>query len=295
MLISNIILFGMKKPAQNLYYFIAITGLAVLFGCQKTDSSIRLMSYNIRFDNPADSLNAWTYRKVPLASMIRFYDVDIIAVQEALRHQLHDILDNLPGFSFVGLGRDDGDTLGEYSAIIYRSSRFRLLSSKTFWLSETPDKPSYGWDAACKRVCTWAIFKDRLTNKTFTLYNTHFDHVGKVSRRNSAQLLLSQMRTFTKNLPVIVTGDFNMTPTDSTIAVLTSVLADSYYLPSTGHYGPVGTWNGFDYNSSLSDRIDYCFVDSCRVEIIKHAHLDDAYQQRFPSDHLPVFVVLRIK
>ncbi len=285
----------MKKSPQYQKYFVVLTCLAFLFGCQKPDSRIRLMSYNIRFDNPADSLNAWPNRKVPVVNMIKFYDVDIIAVQEALRHQLTDILANLSGFSFVGLGRDDGDTLGEYSAIIYRSSRFQLLNSKTFWLSETPDKPSFGWDAACKRVCTLAIFKDRVDDKIFALFNTHFDHVGKTSRRNSARLLLSQMRTLAKDLPVIVTGDFNMTPTDTTIAIVTSVLADSYYLASTGHYGPVGTWNGFDYNSSLSDRIDYCFVDSSRVEIIKHAHLDDAYQQRFPSDHLPVFVVLRIK
>lgn len=279
-------------------YSIAILVFTILFsvGCDSSKSdSFRLMSYNIRFDNPADGLNAWPYRKEHVAQMVRFYNVDMLGVQEALNHQLRDIVGMLDGYEYVGVGRDDGDTLGEYSAIIYRTQRFDLLFSKTFWLSETPDTPSLGWDAACKRVCTWAIFKDRHSGKTFAMFNTHFDHVGKVARHNSAKLLINRITSIADNLPVVITGDFNMTPSDSSLHPVKSNFADTYSLSPIGHYGPEGTWNGFDYSSPLTDRIDYCFIDSSKVDILRHAHIDDAFRQRFPSDHLPVFVEMRLK
>lgn len=273
-----------------------IVGLLLMYSCKphKTDS-FRLMTYNIRFDNPDDGLNAWPYRKEHVAQMVKFYEVEILGVQEALHHQLRDIIGLLDGYEYVGVGRDDGDSLGEYSAIIYRTQRFQLQFTGTFWLSETPDKPSLGWDAACKRVCTWAIFKDRSSGKTFAMFNTHFDHVGKDARRNSAKLLLNRITAIADNLPVLITGDFNMIPTDSSVAMIASAYADTYNLSPFGHYGPVGTWNGFDYNSPLTDRIDYCFVDSSKVDILRHAHIDDAIRQRFPSDHLPVLVEIRLK
>lgn len=271
-------------------------GLLLMYSCKPHKTySFRLMTYNIRFDNPNDGLNAWSYRKGHVAQMVKFYEIDLLGVQEALNHQLHDIIGMLDGYEYVGVGRDDGDTLGEYSAIIYRTQRFDLFFSKTFWLSETPDTPSLGWDAACKRVCTWAIFKDRYSSKTFAMFNTHFDHVGKVARQSSAKLLLNRITAIADNLPVLITGDFNMLPTDSTFAMIASGYADTYNLSPIGHYGPVGTWNGFDYNSPLSDRIDYCFVDSSKIDILRHAHIDDAFRQRFPSDHLPVFVEMRVR
>lgn len=271
-------------------------GLLFLASCKPNENdSIRLMSYNIRFDNPDDGLNAWPYRKGHVAHMIKFYGIDLLGVQEALHHQLRDIKSLLDGYEYLGVGRDDGDTLGEYSAIFYRAQRFQLQFTGTFWLSETPDNPSLGWDAACKRVCTWAIFKDRHSGKTFVMFNTHFDHVGKVARQSSAKLLLNRITAIADNLPVLITGDFNMLPTDSTFAMIASGYADTYNLSPIGHYGPVGTWNGFDYNSPLTDRIDYCFVDSTRVETLRHAHIDDAFRHRFPSDHLPVFVEIRVK
>lgn len=271
-------------------------GLFFLVSCKPNENdSIRLISYNIRFDNPDDGLNAWPNRKEYVAQMVKFYGVDLLGVQEALHHQLRDIMSMIDGYEYVGVGRDDGDTLGEYSAIIYRAQRFQLQFTGTFWLSETPDDPSLGWDAACKRVCSWAIFKDRNSGKTFAMFNTHFDHVGKVARQNSAKLLLNRIATIANSIPVLVTGDFNMIPTDSTIAIIASVYADTYNLSPIGHYGPVGTWNGFDYNSPLTDRIDYCFVDSNGFETLRHAHIDDAFRQRFPSDHLPVLVELRLK
>lgn len=277
---------------------IAVLFVALLFtvGCNSNkNDSFRVMSFNIRFDNTADGLNAWPYRKEHVAQMVKFYNIDILNVQEALHHQLLDITGMLNGYGFVGVGRDDGDTLGEYSAIIYSTQRFELLFSKTFWLSETPDTPSLGWDAACKRVCTWAIFKDRISGKTFALFNTHFDHMGKEARKNSAKLLVNRITAIADDLPVVITGDFNMIPTDSSLVPVTSNFADTYDLSPIGHYGPVGTWNGFDYSSPLTDRIDYCFVDSSKIDILRHAHIDDAFRQRFPSDHLPVFVEMRVR
>lgn len=213
-----------------------LVGLLIMVSCkpQKTNT-FRLMTYNIRFDNPDDGLNAWPYRKAHIAQMVKFYGVDLLGLQEALHHQLRNIMNMLDGYEYIGVTRDDGDTLGEYSAILYRTARFQLQFTGTFWLSETPDKPSLGWDAACKRVCTWAIFKDRNTGKTFAMFNTHFDHVGKDARRNSAKLLLNRITAIADNLPVIITGDFNMIPTEGTLATIASAYADSYDLSSIGH------------------------------------------------------------
>lgn len=153
--------------------------------------------------------------------MVKFYGVELMGVQEAPFHQLRDITSMLDGYEYFGVGRDDGDTLGEYSAFLYRTARFQLQFTGTFWLSETPVKPSLGWDAACKRICTWAIFNDRHCGKTFAMFNTHFDHVGKDARRNSAKLLLNRITAIAGNLPVLITGDFNMIPTEGTLSRIT--------------------------------------------------------------------------
>lgn len=277
-------------------YLLSPVLLIVVFwlsGCSsKSGQSIRLITYNIRFDTPDDGLNAWPYRKGRVAHMTRFYNVDLLCVQEALNHQLLDIMQLVDGYQLVGVGRDDGHKEGEFSAIVYRTKRFEVLSSGTFWLSETPDTPSLGWDAACKRVCTWAIFNDKFNRKRFAVFNTHFDHVGREARKKSAQLLLNRIELLAAGLPVVITGDLNMTPSDSSIALIASAYADTYHAARIEHYGPAGTWNGFDYNSMLDIRIDYCFADSNMFDVVRHAHIDDAFAQRFPSDHLPVFVEL---
>jgi endonuclease/exonuclease/phosphatase family metal-dependent hydrolase len=256
--------------------------------------SINVMSYNIRFDNPADGKNAWQYRKEKVTAMIRFYDTDIICVQEALHHQIKDMLEELPGYDFSGLGRDDGMISGEYSAIFFDKKRFSLQKEGTFWLSPTPDIPSKGWDAAILRICSWAKLNDKNTGSEFYIFNTHFDHIGEHARRESAALILDKIYAIANDGPVILCGDFNATPGSKTINIITEKLRDCRYISQENPYGPEGTWNAFDYNSPLDVRIDYIFVDK-NAEVIKYAVLDDAINQRFPSDHLPVFVKIQLK
>jgi len=174
--------------------------------------TIRVLTFNIRVNVESDSLNAWPFRKDIAASMIRFHHADIVGVQEALIDQVRDLAERLPQYNWLGVGRDDGREAGEFMVIYYLEERFRVLKHGTFWLSEHPDIPGLGWDAACNRIVTWSQFVDGTSGKTFYLFNTHFDHVGKIARAESARLLLKYIKEIAGNPHVIVTGDFNTTP-----------------------------------------------------------------------------------
>ncbi|MDX9846572.1 MAG: endonuclease/exonuclease/phosphatase family protein [Tenuifilaceae bacterium] len=267
--------------------------LVAVIGCKLSNSSVPLnvISYNIRFDNPTDGVNAWPNRKADVAALLRFHGADIACLQEALYHQITDLQDQLPYLSWVGVGRDDGEMLGEYSPILFNSQRFTLDHWDTFWLSSTPEKPSLGWDAACIRICTYAKFSDKQSKQSFFVFNTHFDHVGVAARANAAKLIIKRISEIANDIPVILAGDFNTNPEGDPYALITQSLADSYLISSEPPYGPVATWNGFDYSSALDQRIDYIFVND-KFSVYKYANLSDSKDQHFPSDHLPVFVRL---
>ncbi|MGQ7870990.1 endonuclease/exonuclease/phosphatase family protein [Sunxiuqinia sp. sy24] len=252
----------------------------------------RVVSYNIRYNNPGDGENAWSNRKYLVTDLLRFHEADIIGLQEALYDQVTDISLQLPGFDQIGVGREDGKAKGEYSPIFYNSRKYQLKDHGWFWLSETPNTPSMGWDAACKRICTYAWFEDYDKRKTFWVFNTHFDHVGDEARINSAQLILQNIDSLnTKKDPVILMGDFNLTPDSKPIERIETQLYDSKKVSAQLPYGPEGTFNGFDFNSPLKNRIDYIFVKG-KVEVKKYGVLTDSFEKRYPSDHLPVLVEL---
>ena len=257
-------------------------------------SPINVMTFNIRYNTPRDSSNAWPYRKDFAASQILFHEAQIVGVQEALHGQMVDLVERLKGYKYIGVGRDDGKENGEYSAIIYDSTRLRLLASQTFWLSPQPTVPgSKGWDAAITRIVTWAKFKDRKTRKEFFVFNTHFDHIGKEARRESAKLLIEKVNQIAGKSPTIITGDFNAIPADEPIRVITDStnpfhLVDSKAISKTPHYGPTGTFNGFRSKESSDDPIDYVFVKN-KVRVLKHATFSQTWSGRFSSDHFPVF------
>lgn len=260
-----------------------------------TDAPLRVMTFNIRFDNPGDGVNAWPNRKDWVGSLIRFHDADIIGVQEALLRQLTDLDARLPGFARVGVGRADGKTGGEYSAIYYRADRLALLDSGTFWLSETPEVPgSKGWDTNIERIATWARLRDRRSGCTWLQLNTHFDHIGEKARQEGARLIRRRLRTLAAGRPVIMTGDLNAEPTSVPYRVLTrdsiadgvAPLLDAYVVSRTGSYGPTGSWNAFKAIEP-NRRIDYVLVSTPLV-VTRHAILPDMWDNRFPSDHLPV-------
>jgi len=259
-----------------------------------------VMSFNIRYNNPGDSLNAWPYRKDLVASQIRFHEAHIIGVQEALHGQMMDLIERLPGYRYVGVGRDDGKEKGEYSAIIFDSTRLQLLLTKTFWLSPQPEVPgSKGWDAAITRIVTWAKFRDRKSKKEFFVFNTHFDHIGKEARRESAKMLIEKVNQLAGKSPAIITGDFNSIPTDEPIQVITDNsnplhLIDTRTVSRSAHYGPTGTFNGFRNKEINDDPIDYVFIRN-KVKVLKHATFSQTWNGRFSSDHFPMFVQVVIE
>lgn len=255
-----------------------------------------IMTYNIRYNTPNDGVNAWPNRVEMVAGLIHFHDPDIFGLQEALIGQIEDLQKNLPGYEWFGVGRDDGDKAGEFSPIFYLKSKFILIEHGTYWLSPTPEKPSRGWDAALNRIVTWGRFQSKVTGKQFLVFNTHFDHKGVEARKNSALLIEDKIRKMVgdKNLPVILTGDFNLAPEEEPIVILKKYLRDSREVSEEKPYGPAGTFNGFDWNAPLDRRIDYVFVPG-NIKVLEYAVLTDSKEQRFPSDHLPVFVTVQLK
>lgn len=273
-----------------------LTWLIISFSGAAQDPVLNIMTFNIRYAGQHDGINNWENRRPLVTSLIRFHDADIVGVQEAHRRQLDDIILELPEFGWVGVCRTDGmqspEPDNEFSAILFRKDRFRVLDDHTFWLSPSPATTgSIGWDAALPRIVTYARFQDTQTGKQFFLFNTHFDHVGKTARAESAKLLLHVIDSLAGDSPVVVTGDFNFVQTEFPYEILTgdnSRLRDAFYFSIQPHYGPTATFAGNFEVSGLSDRrIDYIFTSE-NLNVVKHATLSDSWNGRFASDHLPV-------
>jgi len=249
---------------------------------------ISLMTYNIRYDNPRDGVNRWDNRKDFLTKQVLFHEPDVMGVQEALHHQVKYIDEALIDYSYVGVGRD-GKEKGEYSALFFKKS-FEVLDQGTFWLSETPEKISVGWDASMERICTYA--KLRRGEDILWVFNTHFDHIGQKAREESAALIIQMIERKT-NLSenVVLMGDLNLQPTSEPIQYLATKMEDTYNSPIS--FGPDGTFNGFDISKPVTRRIDYIFVGG--LNLIKYAVLSDNEDLRFPSDHLPVIAIVAFK
>jgi endonuclease/exonuclease/phosphatase family metal-dependent hydrolase len=276
----------MKKIIVLFYSF--FSGIVAM-----AQDHLNVMTFNIRYNNPRDSLNAWPHRADKAASQVLFHEAHIVGVQEALFDQIQDMDRSLTKYKYVGVGRDDGKQKGELSAIFYDTTRLQLLRSQTFWLSETPQVPgSKGWDAAITRIVTWAQFRDKKTQKQFFHFNTHFDHMGKIARAESAKLLLKYSNQIAGAIPFIVTGDFNASPDQEPIQLITNAkdplyLIDTKSVSATPHYGPTGTFNGFQSKETSDLPIDYIFIKHA-VKVLKHATLSETWQGRFSSDHFPV-------
>jgi len=258
---------------------------------------LNVMTFNIRYNNKNDSLNAWPYRKDNAASQVKFHNVHILGVQEALHDQMMDLSRSLTKYKYTGVGRDDGKTKGEYSAIFYDTTRLKLIESSTFWLSLTPEVPgSKGWDADITRIVTWARFKDNISKKIFFVFNTHFDHIGQEARRESAKLIKRRVKEIAGNNPVIITGDFNSHPSDEPIKILMDEndkdkFIDTKAVSITPHYGPLGTFNGFASKERDNEPIDFIFIKG-KWKVLQHATLSQTWGGRFSSDHFPVFAKL---
>ena len=295
--------------------------IILLCGCQPDKkTTFTAASYNLRNANSADSLqgDGWGNRCPIIAGLVQFHEFDIFGTQEGLRHQLDSLKTSLPKYDYIGVGRNDGKKEGEHAAIFYRIDTFELLEHGDFWLSETPEKPSVGWDAVLPRICTWGHFKYKDTGFEFLFFNLHMDHIGKQARVESALLVQQKMKEIGENLPAILTGDFNVDQTHRSYLALTEsgILCDAFEVADL-RYATNGTFNGFDSDNYTESRIDHVFVTPT-FHILKYGVLTDSYRRmkegnqkasvkdcpeeisirsyesRIPSDHFPVMVKLEV-
>lgn len=256
---------------------------------------INFMTFNIRYNTEKDGINKWDNRKDRAAEMVKFYEADFCGMQEALIGQINDLQERLPDYEHFGLGRNDGKEKGEFSPIFYNKTKFKLLKQETFWLSETPEKPSKGWDANLPRIVTWGYFKDLKSRAKFYVFNTHYDHIGKVARAESSKLILKKIKEIAGNENAILMGDFNATPSDEPIKIILEGLTESSKLSLTPHFGPESTFNGFESKEQDNRRIDYVFVNNPELKVFKHATLTNTWAGLFASDHHPVLAVISLK
>ena len=259
-------------------------------------TAIKVMTYNIRLDFDGDGEDNWQHRKTDLVDYIQDHNPDFVGIQEALYHQIAFLADScLEQYTYIGVGRDDGRTGGEFMAILYKTDKWTIEKEGTFWLSESPGIPSMGWDAGCFRVCTYGIFKQQ-NGSSIALFNTHFDHVGKTARKESVQVLQSHIATVMDKYPTILTGDFNIIPTDSVFTALGAFMTDSRSLASEIREASEGTFNGFKSAGSFERRIDYIFVETEGIVVQKY--LVEQPLTKFGrqlSDHFPVIVELEVE
>ncbi|WP_455497769.1 endonuclease/exonuclease/phosphatase family protein [Coprobacter sp.] len=278
-------------------------------------------TYNVRYHNSNDSIagNGWYQRLPYICGLIRTNGFDIFGSQEVLADQLKDLLNGLPGYAYIGVGRDDGKEEGEFAPIFYKKDRFDLLKNGQFWLSIVTDRPNKGWDAVLPRICTWGKFRDKITKKNFWFFNLHMDHVGVQARNESSKLVLRKIKEMCGNETIFLTGDFNVDQTHENYRILNNsgILKDAYEAAGIC-YAPNGTFNNFDPNLKTDSRIDHIFV-SMPVTVKTYAVLTDTYRTpnadsekaiksgnfpkevslhkyvaRTPSDHFPVKITLQL-
>lgn len=259
--------------------------------------TIKIANYNIRYLTSADTGDrAWDTRKVYLLENIRSNNFDIFGTEEGVMSQL-DYICTLSAYTYIGVGRSDGALLGEHSAIFYKKARFILLDKGDFWFSETPNTPSKGWDATIYRICSWGKFRDRRTQKTFYVFNSHFDNSATIARRESAKLLLEKIKSIAGNYPTFCTGDLNSLPDAEPMNILREdgLLSDAYVCTKTAPTGTFWTYNAYDLTLEDSpNRIDYIWVTSgITVNSFKTIN-DDSTYGRVASDHFPVMANVKI-
>ncbi len=275
----------------------SIPALCLILACA-FGQEITLMSYNIRYDNSNDGENIWKNRKETLVNQIQFHEPDVMGTQEGLEHQIRFLDEQLKSYTYVGIARADvkENGKGEYSAIFYNTKKFTELENGTFWLSETPEKPSRGWDASLNRICTYILLKSKSTGETFWVFNTHFDHKGKLARENSAKLILGNINEINhQNFPAFLMGDFNLKPEEMPIQHIRKEFYDSRDLTQEPPFGPVGTFNGFNINRPITNRIDYIFVSDKNIQVKKYGVLANVKDLKYPSDHFPVIIKVEIR
>lgn len=314
----------MKSESVMTTKRVSLLFVLLLFGCCTLlavgGPSFTVASYNLRYINEDDARrgDGWARRVPVIANLIRYHEFHIFGTQEGYRQQLEELKGLLPGYDYIGVGRDDGQQAGEHAAIFFRTDLFELLEQGHFWLSQTPQTPSVGWDAVLPRICSWGHFRHRESGFQFLFFNLHMDHVGIQARLHSAQLVLQQMQVLGKGLPAILTGDFNVDQTHPSYRELVAggSLRDAYEVCDL-RYAQNGTFNSFKTENFTESRIDHVFLSPV-FHVHKYGVLTDTYwatdeaatqaekrdapqeirlksqRPRLPSDHYPVVATLMV-
>lgn len=278
---------------------LAVVLLTILTACsggprKERSQELRIVTYNIRYDTANDGANAWPNRKAALAVQLNWMRPDILGMQEALAHQVAYIDSAMHTMQAFGVGRDDGMAAGEFSPLLIDTTRFAVASSGTFWLSETPEIPSRGWDAALNRICTWALVQDRKTASKLVVYNVHFDHIGEIAREKSVELIINRTDSLRKaGIPVIFMGDLNLTPDKTAVKKALDVFVDSRAAAENVQEPVPGTFNGFNPEKTAADRIDYVLFSPASMKVRKYEVPVVTVNGLFMSDHFPVLAIFR--
>ena len=257
---------------------------------QTRDYDLKVMSYNIRMGVAKDGTNSWEYRYPATALMLQDQMPDVFGVQEAFEFQIRFIEDNFADYDSVGVGRDNGKSEGEFMSIFWNKKTVKMVKWGTFWLSETPEKPSKGWDAACKRTATWALMKDKKTGKHFYYVNTHLDHRGSEARRQGLNLIVSRIDEINqKGYPMVLTGDFNMKPDDAALTGLEQRMQSARKIaPKTDNHATLNLWG----KGKADMVIDYIYVSGFSACPEYHTVNEKYGQWKYISDHYPVYAKL---
>lgn len=279
----------MKKLALIV---LAIMATAPVFNSfakeDKKPEGLKVISYNIRNGEAKDGTNSWQYRYPASAMMILDQKPDIFGIQEAYDYQMEYLEEALVDYKGVGVGREDGKHEGEHMSIFYNTKTIKLLKWGTYWLSETPDVPSKGWDAACVRTATWAFMKDKKTGKKFYYVNTHLDHVGPIAQQKGLAVIMDRVADMNpKNLPMVITGDFNVKVDNPILVDIKARMKNAREVAAqTDHHN---TFNGWGKSSSIIDYIWFSGFSGCpKYETITKPY----YERTYISDHYPVTATL---
>ncbi len=275
--------------------WIAVFLLILLMPCSaQEEKNIEVITFNIRYDNPADGIFSWENRKDMVFWVMDKYNPDILCLQEVLKNQMDDLEVFLPDYSWSGAGRDDGAGKGEYVPVFFKKERFLLAAEGHFWLSESPGIPgSMGWDAACTRMVSWVKLNEAQSGNEYFVFNTHFDHIGEEARMNSARLLADSIHSIAGFGPVIITGDLNADPESGPVNILSQFFSDSRLEAEVMEVASGTTFVGFPADMNQAKIIDYIFTSKHFI-IEEYKIISENTGGYYPSDHLPVWVCLQM-
>jgi endonuclease/exonuclease/phosphatase family metal-dependent hydrolase len=299
----QMIIFGENSgKMEKLSFFIAAILVISFSGCshQKEENVIKVITLNVRYDNPEDSVNAWPKRASQVCNFIVSEKPDILGMQEVLWNQ-YKLMDSvLTDYSSVGVGREDGSRRGEMNPVFFRKDKFDEVRCITFWLSDFPDLPgSIGWGSSLPRIVTWMEFVEKKSHKHFFFFNTHFAHDSETARLMSSRVLLKEVNRISEGFPFIISGDFNMPPTSTGYSILTGpdesvpLIKDAYVITEKRPSGPVYTFNGFS-DRTKAERVDYIFVRN-GMKVTEYKTVTKKDKGIFISDHWPVVALVSLE